>query len=419
LNSNAISVFEQTNIPIERGSGPNKLSEAEADNLSLIEEQLPGFCLRGYKTVRFQNFCGLVNLGERVLEILPKVGESTEAVQSRNVLLRLLQVCPDFPLRQQPQAGQAQGSAPLLDIFIQAFFEEVAFLIKGGLLRRYLEQSEDLLMVRGSVRLERQLTALANRSDRIACRYDELTADNDWNRLLKAGLREVRPWIHGIDLQRRWIELMDCFDGVTDLPNAGQLLSGLIYDRQGNRYRTAIEWVARILSLLSPSLRAGQHLAPGLLFDMNRLFEAVVTERMKSWAWERKFEVEPQYSKRFLANIVTAPKRSAFKLRPDLLFSSKGRPVAIADAKWKRVKLSSSGFLLPDQADLYQLNAYGMVFACDNLALVFPWNENFNTARETVFELPSTPGRKPRVTVVCMDLAKDDLPLRISSDYWQ
>jgi len=112
-------------------------------------------------------------------------------------------------------------------------FDEVTALMKGGLLRRYLEREEDCLAVRGSILLNRQLTTLANRTDLAACRYDELTADNHRNRLIKAGLRAVRPWIHGVALQRSWIELMAGFDEVTDIAEARPLLTGLRYDRQG------------------------------------------------------------------------------------------------------------------------------------------------------------------------------------------
>ena len=282
----------------------------------------------------------------------------------------------------------------------------------------YLEREEDCLAVRGSILLNRQLTSLANRTDLIACRYDELTADNHWNRLIKAGLRAVRPWMHGVALQRSWIELMAGFDEVTDIAEARSLLTGLRYDRQGSRYRPAIEWVERILSLLSPDLRAGTKPAPGLLFDMNRLFEAVVEQRMQSWAWNRGWSVEAQNFTHYLADIVDAPKRKAFKVRPDLLFTQRGQTVAIADAKWKHPSLSPRRFVMPDQADLYQLHGYASVFRGERLALIYPWDESMAGARETTLELPGSEKFNPCVTVLCLDVADDNLTLRLQTDAW-
>ena len=353
-----------------------------------------------------------------MLEILPKVGEHDDPAQSRGVLLRMLRASPDFVLQRQSVVGQAQCTAPLLDLFIGAFFDEVTALMKGGLLRRYLENEEDCLAVRGSVLLNRQLTSLANRSDRIACRYDELTADNHWNRIVKAGLRAVRPWMHGVALQRSWVELMAGFDEVAHIPDARPIIAGLHYDRQGSRYRPAIEWVERILSLLSPALRAGQKPAPGLLFDMNRLFETVVEQRMQSWAWNRGENVEAQNSTRYFVEILDSPRRKAFKLRPDLLFTQHGKTVAIADAKWKHPTLSPQGFVIPDQADLYQLHGYASVFQSSRLALVYPWDESMIGARKTTYELPGASDFRPRVTVICLDVADDSLPLKLQTDGW-
>jgi 5-methylcytosine-specific restriction enzyme subunit McrC len=414
----ALTFTEHENIPVGPSSGTGILSELEADHLCWLGERLPGFCTRGYQNIKLSQHCGLVNLGERVLEILPKVGEHDDPAQSRGVLLRMLRACPDFTLQRQAVAGQAQCTAPLLDLFIRAFFDEVTALMKGGLLRRYLEREEDCLAVRGSILLNRQLTSLANRTDLVACRYDELTADNHWNRLIKAGLRAARPWMHGVALQRSWIELMAGFDEVTDIAEARHLLIGLRYDRQGSRYRPAIEWVERILSLLSPDLRAGAKPAPGLLFDMNRLFESVVEQRMQSWAWNREWRVEAQNFTRYLADIVDEPKRKAFKVLPDLLFTQRGQTVAIVDAKWKHPSLSPRRFVMPDQGDLYQLHGYASVFQCERLALIYPWDDSMAGAQGTTFELPSSSDFHPSVTILCLDVTDDGLPLRLQTDAW-
>lgn len=414
----ALTFIEHTNIPVGPSAGDGVLSEVEADHLCWLGERLPGFCIRGYQSLKLSQHCGLVNLGERVLEILPKVGEHDDPAQSRGVLLRMLRASPDFVLQRQSVVGQAQCTAPLLDLFIRAFFDEVTALMKGGLLRRYLEREEDCLAVRGSVLLNRQLTSLANRSDRIACRYDELTADNHWNRVVKAGLRAVRPWMRGVTLQRSWVELIAGFDEVADIANAHPIIAGLHYDRQGSRYRPAIEWVERILSLLSPALRAGAKPAPGLLFDMNRLFEAVVEQRMQSWVWNRGEHVEAQNSTRYFTEIVDSPRRKAFKLRPDLLFTQHGQTIAIADAKWKHPTLSPQGFIMPDQADLYQLYGYASAFQSSRLALIYPWDESMCRARETTFELPGLKDFRPMVTVLCLDVTDDSLRLKLQSAAW-
>lgn len=407
----ALTAFEHEAIPVTPGGGPRALSENEAEQLTLIAETLPSFCSRGYRTVKLSEHCGLLNLGGRILEILPKVGEHPDAAQGRGVLLRMLRVATDLPLHRQDAAAQTDRHAPLLEIFIRAFFEEVLLLLKGGLLRRYTERDEDLLAVRGTIQLQRQFTTLANRTDFVACRFDELTPDNRWNRLLKAGLKIVRPWIRSPDLERSWVELFSAFEDVGDEVRPRVLLDGLRYDRQATRYRPAVAWAERIFNLLSPDLRSGAKPAPGLLFDMNMLFERVVEQRMAHWATKRGWTLETQDDSRFFAQIADTPPRRAYRVRPDLVFRHRGRVVAIADAKWKRPDLSRSGFVLPAQADLYQLNAYASIFGCDQLALIYPWSDSLESAHETVLTFETARCQGPRLTVMALDVADDGLPL--------
>jgi 5-methylcytosine-specific restriction endonuclease McrBC regulatory subunit McrC len=158
--------------------------------------------------------------------------------------------------------------------------------------------------------------------------------------------------------------------------------------------------VERILNLLSPDFRAGDRSAPGLLFDMNLLFERTVERKMADWAEARGWALETQDESRFLAKIQGPPTRPAYRIRPDLVFRHHGRVVGIADAKWKRPELSRSGFVLPAQSDLYQIQSYAAVFACTQVALIYPLTENFRSARKTVLSLAATSGtplRLPRI----------------------
>lgn len=405
-----LTAFEHQPVPVTPLGDRVSLSETEAEHLLLITESLRGFCTRGYQSIELSEHCGLVNLGGRVLEVLPKIGEAADAQASQGVLLRLLRYAVDLPVHRHADAGQSSRPAPLLDAFIAAFFDEVFALLKGGLLRRYVEHEDDLLAVRGGIRLQRQFSTLANRTDLVACRFDELTPDHRWNRLLKAALKVVRPWMRSLDLHRRWVELSAAFEDVTDVAHPRALLADLRYDRQATRYRPAIQWVERILNLLSPDFRSGDRAAPGLLFDMNLLFERTVERKMAEWAEVRGWTLETQDDSHFLARLEGPPARPAYRIRPDLVFRHRGRVVAIADAKWKRPELRA-GFVFPAQADLYQLHSYASVFACDQLALIYPRSEAFLIAQPTVLQLPGGQDKPVRLSVHSLDVGVESLPV--------
>jgi len=318
-----------------------------------------------------------------------------------------LQQSDRFPLFRHLPAGQSLRRAPLLEVFITAFFDAVAEIIRGGLLRQYRECEEDLSVVRGRIVTARQFAMLSNRADILACRFDDLTADNSWNRLLKAGLRAVRPWIVSFELNRRWTELISVFEEVPDARIETRDFDRLIFDRHAMRYRAAIEWVRWILANLSPAIRVGEKKAPGLLFDMNALFQSAIGAVLNRKI-DQSFHinVRSQEANRFLTTVVESGS-SAFRLKPDLVFRRFHELRAIADTKWKRLKISESGHLLPDESDIYQMHAYATAYRCDQLALIYPWHAGLAQSKETTFELPRIDGSRSVVRVVCIDVSTD------------
>lgn len=402
-----ITAFEHKSLPVGDDAAVPGITSAEADRLLSIGESRPGFCERRYRSIRLAQYAGVVNLGDRVLEILPKIDELTAAEDCRGILLRLLQRADRFPIFRHLPVGQSLRDARLLEVFIAAFFDAVTEIVRGGLLRQYRECEEDLSVVRGRILTRRQFALLSNRADIIACRFDDLTADNIWNRLLKAALRSVRPWIESFSLNRRWTELMAVFEEIPDARIEMRVFDRLVFDRHAVRYRTGIEWARWILASLSPAIRAGEKTAPGLLFDMNALFQSAIASVLnRKIDLSSHIHLRSQEADRFLTTVIESG-TSAFRLKPDLVFRRFHELRAIADTKWKRLKISESGHLLPDESDIYQMHAYAAAYPCDRLALIYPWHTGLAQSKETSLQLPGIDGSRSVVHVVCIDVSKD------------
>ena len=153
------------------------------------------------------------------------------------------------------------------------------------------------------------------------------------------------------------------------------------------RYSSAIRWAILILRLLSPNLRAGRVEAPELLFDMNRLFESSVATVLKRECRARGLRVSTQESDLHLAATDTKPQGLVFRLRPDLVIRDEARIVAVADTKWTRIWPTPNGLLIPDEAHVYQMNAYASAYSCKDFYLVYPWHEGLAGARSSSFVL--------------------------------
>lgn len=411
-----LTALEHQPIPVTADGSGWSLTPAEAERLAQIGEQRPGFCEVGHRQVKLAQFCGVVGLGERVLEILPKTQDgASSADDGRGVLLRLLRLTERFPQFQHQAVGQHLRRAPLLEAFIAAYFDSVNLLTRGGLLKQYLEHEDDLTVVRGRVAVARQLGAHANRPDLVACAFDELTIDNVWNRVLKKAICCTRPWIRSVELNRQWVELMGVLCDVDDSRLSGPDVERLAFNRQAERYRVSIDWARWILALLAPALRAGRTEAPALLFNMNRLFEsAVATVARRRVFGESGLTVEAQDTSHALVAVVSQDRvELGFQLRPDLVFRRADAVVAIADTKWKLIGWDRMRRLMPSEADMYQMHAYASAFQCSELALIYPWRSELAQAAGAEFRLPPVKGHSPVVTVLCLDVHDDALPLRV------
>ena len=418
LATRVLTALEHQPIPVTADGAGESLTPAEAERLAQIGQQRPGFCEVGHRQVKLAQFCGVIGLGERVLEILPKTQDSDSSAEDcRGVLLRLLRLTERFPQFQHQAVGQHLRRAPLLEAFIAAFFSAVSTLTRGGLLKQYLEHEDDLTVVRGRIAVTRQLGAHANRLDRVACVFDELTIDNGWNRVLKKAIHCTRPWIRSVELNRQWVELMGVLQDVDDARLSGADVERLAFNRQADRYRAAIDWARWILALLAPALRAGRSEAPALLFDMNKLFESAVgrVARRRMHA-DSGLAVAVQDTSRSLATVVSQNHvEPGFRLRPDLVFRRGDAVVAVADTKWKLIGCDSKRRLMPAEADMYQMHAYATAFQCRELALIYPWRSELAQAEGAVFRLPAVNGHMPVVTVLCLDVHDDTLALRIGN----
>jgi 5-methylcytosine-specific restriction enzyme subunit McrC len=407
-----LTVREHAAVEISSNGSATSLSSAEVSALEQIAVKRPDFLQRYATKVVFGHYGGIVAMDQRILEILPKIDSTSSEVADRSTLLRMLRVARMLPAYTAQGASHNLRHAHLLDAFVQAFLNSVFAIVRGGLLRQYLHEEDDLKVVRGRIDLRRQLSINWNRQDRIACKFDELTVDNRWNRVLKLAITLVRPWIASMDLFRRCVELSVLFDEVRLVSASDALSYSLRSHRQASRYRTAIEWAMAIIRLLAPSLRAGQHAAPALLYDLNKLFESAIAVYLEG-RLPPGYALQAQAWGKPFGKLVDQPASTFATLRPDLVLRRRGEVIAIGDTKWK-VPDAPSGYITPNPGDLYQMYAYAAGFNCD-VTLIYPWQSNLKNARATVIELPETGGFKPRLHMVCVDVTCDPFRLVVGN----
>lgn len=339
----------------------------EADDL------LTFFVQKGQEFVRVRNYVGLLTLADGIqIEILPKVGEEAAC---RSALLRMLRHLRNSPFRTMTNARTWATTLPLWEVFVAAFLDALETLSRQGIQQTYVATEGNERFWKGKLHISRQQRENAWHAERLAVIYDRLTTDIPANRILKTTLVYLRPRTTARTNQQRIRQLLWTLDEVPEsLSVADDRLAVRRLNRLFVRYEPALRWADALLQGRAYGLRAGRFADVSLLFPMSRVFEDYVAHGVRTY-WPEPGAVTVQESSAHLVDEhAGVPK---FKLRPDLLIRH-GNQTIVLDTKWKAIdghdRVGNYGI---EQADLYQLYAYGKKYAADDLFLVYPANETF------------------------------------------
>jgi len=372
---NVILAYEHQEIKIqhEGETDSNTLNEAEVEILARIQHDLPKGALSWTADgVRFAQYCGIISLGSTQIEILPKVYGVDQAL-SRSILVAMLQEAGYLvrPLSQRSQLDWENHS--LLDLFILIYCEELLAQFQRGMIKNYQTREENLPRWRGRLRVSEQIKHNLAHQERFYCQYDELTEDNSYNHAFKAALSCLKAKARSFDAKRRVNEILTFFDAVSDRVITATEVRQFTKNRLVKRFEVLLEMSAAFLEGLSPTIQSGKGQSAGLLFDMNKLFEEAIGNRLTKLAQARGLVAKLQGPIKHLME------GNLFQLKPDITLYQSGQCQAVLDTKWKLLDESHTYNNLA-QSDLYQMFAYAKNYNCQHITLIYPWTNQVSAA---------------------------------------
>jgi 5-methylcytosine-specific restriction enzyme subunit McrC len=369
-----LPVIEHSSLPIiaERTIAQYALGIHHARLLEKLAPNLPaGTFSWGHQSVRFAQFCGVIQLDDLTLEILPKIHGKEERPEScRTALVQMLYSARIMRTHKGAKAGINTQQLSLLDIFIQHFCHDLHTQILQGKLRNYIEQEGNLSVMRGRLVIPQHVRHNLVHKERLYCRFDEFSEDMLLNQILRFTLRLLLPWTRSGKTKKQLTELLMHFNGISDAPITLQSFKLLKNDRITQRFQPVLEQCRLFIAAVKPDVLAGSMPLFSLLFDMNRLFEAWVAEKLKPWAHQQGWHLRTQGPRKYLA--IRDGDSPQFQLRPDItLVDDNGVPQLIADTKWKLLN-ETDRKLGVSSSDMYQLYAYAGRYECPRLQLIYP-----------------------------------------------
>lgn len=328
-------------------------------------------CLN-HSSLQARQVVGVISTPASRLEILPKIGAFAES-RSRHALLEMLATVFGFPLSVGSQTSIREQGRDILEILISVFTVQLMDAVQRGLPRAYIENQADLPRLRGALNVTRQFSVLAASPEKLACRFDALSADIPLNRVLKAACALLQKVAQSRANQRRLSELLHAFDEVASLhPAALPGKKDIHLDRTNERYRMLLDQARLFLQMRWQSIYSGNSRGFALLFQMNTLFEAYIGTLMRRLQTELGCRVTLQGPHRYAMEDADGTGR--FMTKPDICvdFADTDQRLII-DTKWKRLDPSPGGSPWGiSNSDVYQMLAYGEVYDAERVILLYP-----------------------------------------------
>lgn len=398
------------------GYGDDPVAEipvGEADRLAAVAAASPlaghsgGVLEHGRKGLRARGVVGIIAAEGCALEILPKIdfpGGGSPAVGSiRQRLIHMLAVALDLRIEAGMVTSLDCQRETLLEILIRLFSEKLTEAVRQGMPRSYIDQADDLRVLRGRLDCLRQFTTLIAQPGRLACRYEVLSPDIALNQIMKAAIVRLARLSGNQDNQRRLRELAFVYADIADMPIAALHWDKVVLDRTNGRWRELLSFARLLLGDRFQTTSAGGQRGFSLLFEMNTLFEQYVARKLALAVAKDGVQVVSQGGRLFC--LETDDNRGLFQTRPDILIKRGNKVLQVIDTKWKRVATKMDD---PKrgvaQADVYQMMAYGRLYQCDSLMLLYPHHAALPDA-EGILATHRISGSDHRLNTATIDVA--------------
>lgn len=366
-----LQVFENQTVFIaeQQLRGKPVLPEKYALQLQRLENRLPADTLRwSLNRIVFLR-CGVIQVGDCSIEILPRIG--CNVIPARDVLIRMLKVAGHFLSASPAYHPRRLNELCLLDRHIFQFCEDLAYQIRRGMIRVYVNHHHTLPVVRGRLLLNQQLQLNNAIEENAACEYDELSVDNSYNQVLKNVLKLLSRLATAGTISRKVNELLNYFGAISDHAHDRRDISKLHFDRASSRYEPIFKHCQQLLQNLEMDLASGDIKSFYLLFDMESLFKRYFSVQVQKYQWGKGVQFKTGGPRKHLARDAQGERKYVL-LQPDLsILNSKKELLALVHIKWNSIQDRNRKAVVSPQ-DLSQLVSYAACYNVQKVFLVYP-----------------------------------------------
>lgn len=337
--------------------------------LSLLKkEQRKNFFRVEPDAIRFQQYVGVIKVGDLTLEIRPKADKSKEGSKDdkwQNVLVDMLAKCGTISISAQQRVHLKTGNLNLVELYFERYLDEIQNIVRQGLVKQYDKRSGNVNALKGKLIAHKHFSRNMVHKERFYTEHQMYNTDHEIHQLLLLAIKVVHKITTSRSIQNRCRKLELFFPGVANLAFQQQKIERIRLSRKLRGYTRGLELARLILLNYSPNVTVGNEPLISFLFDMNKLWEKYVAVRLTHYLSSNKNQFPD-------AAVTTQNKRGFWKrkfLKPDIIVTL-GPVIIVIDTKWKigSGKLSIS--------DLRQVYTYAHFWKSKKVILLYPGNPN-------------------------------------------
>ena len=399
MNSSSLTLREYENARIGPvwDASAKTVSRREVALLDLYQRRTEKKLFElGHRWIKATNWVGVIGVGNRCIEVIPKIDEACSEPNVRENLLYMIARAGFVPLANADIARLANTNKPLLIAYMELYVDQLAREWRKGQIKRYVLQEENRGCLKGKLLLPVHLRTNSLHKERFFTASDEFTCDNAISQLLKAALRKCQEQSFSSRLSLKARSLMPDLEEVSDVRPDVLDMNHIQVDRCVSRFAPILNMAKFILKDVSPSPAESGYAVYSLMFDMNDVFERFIAAEVKAAMRREPVRVNYQVSGK---SLLMRNGRRQFALRPDIGVFQGKRNLCMLDTKWKRLAANRSHDNV-SQSDIYQMYAYGKEYDSPRVILLYPQHSGLPHAIADYQHHDGNPAKRIQVRTV-------------------